>query len=112
MPDPAELLSCSFCGTNQRQVKKLIAGPHGYICDGCVSRARTVTAEPGQAAAGPLIATIQPVRHGAGAAQCSFCGKHRYQVVAMASAGDTRICDECLDLCDEILSDEPPIPLR
>jgi ClpX C4-type zinc finger len=31
-----DLLKCSFCGTGQRQVRKLIAGPGVYICDECV----------------------------------------------------------------------------
>ena len=30
------LLSCSFCGKNQKTVKKLIAGPEVYICNECV----------------------------------------------------------------------------
>lgn len=29
-------LFCSFCGKNQREVKKLIAGPSVYICDECI----------------------------------------------------------------------------
>ena len=29
-------LSCSFCGKNQKEVKKLIAGPQTYICNECV----------------------------------------------------------------------------
>nr|WP_294574923.1 ATP-dependent Clp protease ATP-binding subunit ClpX [uncultured Romboutsia sp.] len=29
-------LKCSFCGKNQEQVKRLIAGPNVYICDECV----------------------------------------------------------------------------
>jgi len=29
-------LSCSFCGKNQKEVKKLIAGPGCYICDECI----------------------------------------------------------------------------
>lgn len=29
-------LKCSFCGKNQDQVKRLIAGPNVYICDECV----------------------------------------------------------------------------
>ena len=28
--------NCSFCGKNQREVKKLIAGPTVYICDECI----------------------------------------------------------------------------
>jgi ATP-dependent Clp protease ATP-binding subunit ClpX len=29
-------LKCSFCGKNQKEVKKLIAGPGVYICDECI----------------------------------------------------------------------------
>lgn len=29
-------LKCSFCGKNQEQVKRLIAGPGVYICDECI----------------------------------------------------------------------------
>jgi ATP-dependent protease Clp ATPase subunit len=100
-----DLLSCSFCGSSQKQVKKLIAGPGVYICDGCMRRAQAVIAEPGRTASTPT-ATIQQVSAATGAEQCSFCGKHRHQVAAMASAGDERICDECLELCDEIVSEE------
>jgi len=31
-----DVLRCSFCNKNQRDVKKLIAGPTVYICDECV----------------------------------------------------------------------------
>jgi hypothetical protein len=63
---------------NQKQVKKLIAGPDAYICDGCVSRAHAVIAEPCRTAPTP-IATIQIVNDEAGAERCSFCGKRRDQ---------------------------------
>lgn len=86
----------------------LVAGAHGYICDGCMGLAQAVIAEPGHTASTP-IATIQEVSAEAAAEQCAFCAKQRHQVAAMASAGDTRIiCDECLALCEEILSAEPP----
>ena len=29
-------LFCSFCGKNQHEVKKLIAGPTVFVCDECV----------------------------------------------------------------------------
>ncbi len=32
----SSLLRCSFCGKNQNEVKKLIAGPGVYICDECI----------------------------------------------------------------------------
>ncbi|HEY7125760.1 MAG TPA: ClpX C4-type zinc finger protein [Ktedonobacterales bacterium] len=31
---------CSFCGTPQDQIQRLIAGPNVYICDACVERFR------------------------------------------------------------------------
>ncbi len=34
--DDSGNLSCSFCGKNQKEVKKLIAGPTVYICDECI----------------------------------------------------------------------------
>lgn len=111
MPDPGEALACSFCGTGQKQVEKLICvPPHVYICDRCVGRAHAVLAAPGHAISTP-IATIGLVSAESGAQRCGFCGKRRDQVAAMASAGHPHIiCDECLDLCDEILAEEPPAP--
>jgi len=32
----AKTLYCSFCGKSQHEVRRLIAGPTVYICDGCV----------------------------------------------------------------------------
>jgi ATP-dependent Clp protease ATP-binding subunit ClpX len=29
-------LSCTFCGKEQQEVKKLVPGPVTYICDGCI----------------------------------------------------------------------------
>ncbi len=34
--DSGDNLFCSFCGKNQKEVKKLIAGPAVYICDECI----------------------------------------------------------------------------
>ena len=38
-------LACSFCGKNQREVKKLIAGPTVYICDECIELCNDIIAE-------------------------------------------------------------------
>ena len=40
-----ELLKCSFCGTSQKQVKKLIAGPGVYICDECIDLCNEIIEE-------------------------------------------------------------------
>jgi ATP-dependent Clp protease ATP-binding subunit ClpX len=42
-------LSCSFCGKNQREVKKLIAGPAVYICDECIDLCNDIIYEDSSA---------------------------------------------------------------
>ena len=41
----SDILRCSFCNKNQRDVKKLIAGPTVYICDECVDICLDIIAE-------------------------------------------------------------------
>jgi len=38
-------LFCSFCGKNQDEVRKLIAGPSVYICDECIELCNDIIAE-------------------------------------------------------------------
>lgn len=76
-----------------------------YICDRCIGGALAVIAAAGRTVSTP-IATIQQVGAEAAAERCSFCGKPRHQVAAMASTGDARVCDDCLELCDEILDED------
>jgi hypothetical protein len=109
-PDPTRLL-CTFCGKNQKQVTKLIAGPSVYICDGCVDLAKVVLSD-GQ----PVTTAIAELTAGPAdqpRTQCSFCGKCRDQVPGLV-VGSVRterkvpaaICTECLDLCVEIIAEE------
>jgi hypothetical protein len=39
------LLVCSFCGKNQDEVRKLIAGPKVYICDECIDLCNDIIVE-------------------------------------------------------------------
>ena len=43
--DNEKLLFCSFCGKNQNEVKKLIAGPSVYICNECVDLCNDIIKE-------------------------------------------------------------------
>ena len=36
---------------------------------------------------------------------CSFCGKDRSQVEVLIAGPGVAICNECVDLCDEIIAD-------
>jgi hypothetical protein len=107
-PDPM-LLACTFCGRDQKQVKKLIAGPSVYICNGCVDLATSVISDNE-----PASTPIAELSAGSGQeppeqehrVQCSFCGKRRDQAAALvvSSALTSRnspatICAECLGLC-------------
>ena len=38
--------------------------------------------------------------------KCSFCGKSQDQVKKLIAGPDVYICDECVDLCNEILDEE------
>lgn len=43
--ESTSLLTCSFCGKPQKEVKKLIAGPTVYICDECIELCNDIIAE-------------------------------------------------------------------
>jgi hypothetical protein len=106
-------LACNFCGRSQYEVRKLIAGPGAYICDGCVELAQGVVTS------GSVANTwLGPVRAAADQGswvRCRFCGKQRDQVTGLAAmtdetgdeaSGPAAICDECLSLCIEIITEE------
>ena len=38
-------LHCSFCGKNETEVAKLVAGPRVYICDSCVTIASRIISD-------------------------------------------------------------------
>lgn len=40
--------SCSFCGKNQEEVSKLIAGPNVYICDECIELCNEIVLDSSQ----------------------------------------------------------------
>jgi len=51
------VLYCSFCGKNQHEVKKLIAGPSVFICDECVDLCNEIILEELQTKVSPAKVT-------------------------------------------------------
>ena len=109
------LLACTFCGKPQNKVRKLIAGPGAYICNGCIDLAVDVITS-GRAARTALGAMINVPEEQSGV-RCNFCGKDRGQVERVAimpevtvdrTASSAAICSECLELCSEIITEEEP----
>ena len=48
LSDSGKLLFCSFCGKNQNEVRRLIAGPSVYICDECVDLCNDIISDEAQ----------------------------------------------------------------
>ena len=109
-PDSA-LLHCTFCGKDQKRVKKLIAGPGAFICDGCVGLAKVVISDGQPVTTGIAELTAGPDDEPR--ILCSFCGKRRDQVAGLVVSSvqterkaPATTCTECLDLCTEIITEE------
>ena len=99
---PRAPLSCSFCGVDQCKTRKLIAGPGTWICDRCIALARRVL-EAGVAQADER-ARLEP---GDPDVSCHFCGQGpRRTGGRLVTGGGRIICARCLDLCDEILTED------
>jgi ClpX C4-type zinc finger len=108
-----QLGQCSFCGRSHQECEQLIAGPGVFICERCVAQATRLSVEaPVKGWAEGSMRLEAPESE----ARCSFCGKDARQGVFLvagrlpeAPAGKfgqgARICDECLDLCLEILAE-------
>lgn len=60
-----KLLYCSFCGKNQHEVRKLIAGPSVFVCDECIALCNDIIREESQGAdeVGKLEKSDLPVPH-------------------------------------------------
>jgi ClpX C4-type zinc finger len=125
---PAPQVACTFCGQGRAEARKLIAGPHVYICNDCVALAQDVISSgpvPGSLF-GPVLVTpegSQPECEPRPRLACSFCGKQVHQVDGLAASSASpapgsappaegaiaterpAICSECLDLCDEIIAE-------
>ncbi len=58
--DGNDNLFCSFCGKNQKEVTKLIAGPAVYICDECIQLCSEIIEEETQKDSGEMDNLLLP----------------------------------------------------
>ena len=96
-------IRCSFCNVSTTETRKLIAGPNVYICGDCVVTARTVVAA-GVPAKTPRQVVLRPAAGEPG--RCHFCGNAAPAGAQVVKSGRGRICEECLQLCDDILAED------
>lgn len=43
---------------------------------------------------------------------CSFCGKHKDEVILLIQGPLVQICEECVELCVDIVEDHTEIKIR
>jgi ATP-dependent protease Clp ATPase subunit len=116
-------LHCSFCGKRRHEVRRLVSGPRVFICNECVALCRDIIGprpppvdEPrtperttADLPAQPLLddedvtAETKPPddRH------CSFCRKDKADVARLVSGPSVYICNECVELCEDVIAEEP-----
>ena len=104
---------CNFCGSLRSAVGHLVNGPRVFICDGCVRACTELL--PKDDAVGAVVQYRPPLPSradsiddfvgGGLAPHCNFCGKYPREVKATFDGYTTRICDECLGLCRDILDE-------
>ncbi len=61
--DGDRLLYCSFCGKNQHEVRKLVAGPSVFICDECVEFCNDIILEEKQETSITDAGVVLPTPH-------------------------------------------------
>ena len=68
-------MRCSFCGKDQQDVRKLIAGPKVFVCDECIGICNNILAEDRKSSAADAepgtTSPLEPV--GGFAVQCALC---------------------------------------
>ena len=85
---------CTWCGRPARDVGRMIAGPHVYICDGCIESAERILA--GRPSAGPFTAVRTR------GAPCAFCRRRGSAARPLVAAPAGHVCAGCLTMCREI----------
>jgi len=103
-PDSLGHFSCTFCGKHQREVRKLVRGFHGVICNECVALCKAILREGGPSyAASATPYTSNP----SATAACAFCAKPVDKVPKLiAGPPGQYICEECVGSCNEIIAEE------
>jgi hypothetical protein len=112
-------LVCSFCGKNQGEVRKLIAGPKVYICDECVDLCNDIIAEECDHEAnltGSETVPERPVdqvglndeadqnaRVPVWPLSCAICSKSRNITDLLYLPAGVRLCVVCLDAIEKLI---------
>ena len=117
---------CSFCGKRRLEVRKLISGPRVFICNECVVQCRQIigprppsreadtsylerTTEdlPAQPQSDDEDVTAE--KKPPDEKHCSFCRKLKTDVAKLVSGPTVYICNECVELCEDVIAADPDL---
>jgi hypothetical protein len=82
-------VTCSACGRMRAEVTHMIAGPHVYLCDGCVEEAAR------------QLSPRQPPPEGV---RCRIC-RQRRATDAMRVVGSVSLCADCFGAVESVLAE-------
>jgi hypothetical protein len=105
-----QVLRCAFCNKVQDDVKKLIAGPRVFICDGCVEICNDILADDerheGRAGSTGAKRTEANPAPWPKKIQCALCRVpiHADEGIVIVNRG--MLCTECVDAVEATRQDE------
>src|SRR6202790_5559733 len=91
--------------TTHSECLELIAKTFGYENWNILS-AKIEVARPRASDAGALPVTAAPVPEPDKTLYCSFCGKSQHEVRKLIAGPTVFVCDECVELCEDIVDEE------
>ena len=116
MADDSVRLRCSFCGKDQNDVRKLIAGPAVFICDECVAACVDIIADDSRLAGGTGVEPSAPplaAPQGVGlAVRCSLCKMPMVIEEALPVLNRGVLCPGCLGEIQTAIAERTSDPDR
>ena len=99
------VIRCSFCGKNQNQVRKIIAGPTVYICDECIDLCNDIIAE--ECERDGNLMSEQEISIEANAIKatspCMCCSRMHGDLSSACPIKELQFCSMCLSELRELL---------
>ena len=95
--DENKTLTCSFCGKNQQEVRKLIAGPSVHICGECVDLCNDILTEEVDADAGTSAKSETDAKQSRKERLCGICMEPRETDELIFLPHAAYMCAGCLE---------------
>ena len=100
-----DALQAKAVETTHSECLELIAKAFG-LDNWNILAARIEAVQPPAGDARPLAPAAPPAPAAPKTLHCSFCGKSQHDVKALIAGPTVFICDECIGICNDILSDQ------